>query len=175
MKKYLILTAAIFFVRFSFSQQGFGFGVGFSTSKAPMVNVKYFFDQNAVSLGGSYQVFNDALGKKLDEIKPGANVIGDGDYFYSIDIGYTRILNEKFSISGEASFAKRIFYQNFTDNSFSEGGYHHTYKTVSELGVGAFGTYYFNDVLGVFAGYNTRRGAFLGIDLRFFSKTEAPL
>ncbi|HEY1870182.1 MAG TPA: hypothetical protein VGG71_03945 [Chitinophagaceae bacterium] len=167
MKRYLILTAAVFFVIFSFGQQGFGFGVGFSTSKAPMVNVKYFFDRNAVSLGGSYQAFNDALGKKLDEPKPGASVIGDGDYFYSVDIGYTRILNEKFSLSGEVSIAKKIFYQNFTDYSFSQGGYHHTYKTISETGIGVFGTYYFNDVLGVFAGYNTKRQAFIGLDVRF--------
>jgi len=50
MKKYSILLLCIFFVIAASAQNGFGFGVGMSTSKAPLVNVKYFFDKNAVSV-----------------------------------------------------------------------------------------------------------------------------
>jgi len=166
MKKLLIPIASVFFVTFSFAQRGFGFGAGFSTSKAPLLNAKYFFGQNAVSLGGSYQVYNNALGKKLD-LTPGDTVIGNGDYFYSIDLGYTRMINENFSIAGEISFGKKNFYQNITKSSFSDGGYHIIYDTKSEIGVGVFATYYFSETFGVFAGYNTIRQASIGLDVRF--------
>src|SRR5215467_9183546 len=153
MKRVLLLTIIIFFVTFSFGQQGFGFGVGFSTSKAPFVNAKYFFDKNAVSIGASYQAFNDALGKKHDVMPSDTFVIGDGDYFYSIDLGYTRMINEKFSISGEVSFGKKMFYQNIGNSSYSDGGYYINDKKKSEIGGGVFATYYFSETLGVFAGY----------------------
>ena len=66
MKKYSILLLALFFVMIATSQNGFGLDVGIGTSKAPMIAVKYYFDKNAASIGASYQVFNDALGKKKD-------------------------------------------------------------------------------------------------------------
>ena len=64
MKKYLVLATVIFLVIFSNAQKGFGFDLGIATSKAPMFDVKYFLNENAFSIGLSYQVFNDALGKK---------------------------------------------------------------------------------------------------------------
>ena len=65
MKKVLLLLIIIFSATFlTHAQRGFGFNVGMSTSKAPMIAVKYFVDKNAGSIGFSYQVFNDALGSK---------------------------------------------------------------------------------------------------------------
>lgn len=167
MKKYLLFPALIFFVTFSFGQKGFGFDVGFSTSKAPMMDVKYFVNKNAGSIGFSYQVFNDALGKKEPGVIPGTNAIGDGDYFYSVDIGYTRVLNEKFCISGEISIGQKIFYQNLSDITFAQGGYHRTVSKKSEVGGGASLTYDINDNVGIFAGYNSIRQGSLGIQFRF--------
>src|SRR5689334_9233537 len=103
MKKYSILLLVLFAVTGAKSQNGFAVDVGIGTSKAPMIGVKYYFDKNAASIGVSYQVFNDALGKEKDLI-PGTPAIGDGDYFYSFDIGYTRIINEDFSVSADLSF-----------------------------------------------------------------------
>lgn len=167
MKKYLGSTALIFMTVISYGQRGFGFDLGFSSTKAPMLDVKYFIDKNAASIGVTYQFYNNALGSKEDAIAPGTYAIGDGDYFYSIDIGYTRILSEHFSGSAEVSFATRRYYQNLSDNSFSEGGYHIIYKTKSEVGIGGIVTYNFNDMVGIFGGYNTVRHAFFGVQLKF--------
>jgi len=93
MKKYFVLLFVLFFVMIVKSQNGFGIDVGIGTSKAPMIAAKYYFDKNAASIGATYQIFNDALGKKHDLI-PGTTAIGDGDYFFSIDVGYTRVLTE---------------------------------------------------------------------------------
>ena len=103
MKKYLVLLPSTFLSSFAYAQNGFGFDVGMATSKAPMIAVKYYLDKNAPSIGFSYQVFNDALGKEEDLEAWRVLAIGDGDYFYSFDIGYTRVLSEKFSIGGEVS------------------------------------------------------------------------
>jgi len=167
MKKYLLFPAFIFLVTFSFGQKGIGFDLGFSTSKAPMVDVKYFVDKNAGSIGFSYQVFNDALGKKEPDVIAGTNAIGDGDYFYSVDIGYTRVLSEKFCISGEVSIGQRIYYQNLSDITFAQGGYHRTIEKKSVIGGGASLTYDVNEHVGVFAGYNSLREGSLGIQFRF--------
>ena len=167
MKKYLVLTTVIFLVIFSDAQKGFGFDLGIATSKAPMFDVKYFLNENAFSLGLSYQIFNDALGKKESGVIPGTNAIGDGDYFFTVDIGYTRILSEKFSVSGEISVGSRKFYQNLSDNNFSEGGYHRIYKTKSIVGAGGIITYNANNTVGFFAGYNSIREAAAGVQIKF--------
>jgi hypothetical protein len=171
MKKYLVLVPCIFFVLLASAQMGFGFDVGISTSKAPLVAVKYYFDKNAVFAGATYQVFNDALGKKNDLI-PGTVAIGDGDYFYSIDIGYTRILNENFSVSGEVSIGQKKYYQNLSDDNFSQGGYHYIYKTKSQVGGGAMLMYNFNQTFGLFAGYNSIREGTFGLEVRLFKEAQ---
>jgi|GEM_PF-1386067 len=167
MKKSFTLLSLFFLTALSYGQRGFGFDAGFSTSKAPMVAIKYFIDKNAASIGMSFQVFNDALGKKEDDVIPGTIAIGDGHYFNSIDVGYTRILSENFAISGEISFASKKYYQNLSDNSFSQGGYHRIYKTESQVNAGAFLFYYFSDAFGMFVGYNTIRQASIGVEFRF--------
>ena len=166
MKKYLALATVIFLVIFSNAQKGFGFDLGIATSKAPMFDVKYFLNENAFSIGLSYQVFNDALGKKRDLI-PGTNAIGDGDYFLTVDIGYTRILSEKFSVSGEVSIGSRKYYQNISDNDFPKGGYHRITNTKSIVGVGGIITYNANNTVGFFAGYNSIREAAAGVQIKF--------
>jgi len=171
MKKYSILLLILFFVMDVKSQDGFAADVGIGTSKAPMIAVKYYFDKNAASIGASYQIFNDALGKKNDLI-PGTTAIGNGDYFFSIDVGYTRVLNEDFSITGEVSIGQKKYYQNLSDDNFSQGGYHYIYKTKSQVGGGAYLTYNFNATFGLFAGYNSMREATFGLEIRFAKQQQ---
>jgi hypothetical protein len=169
MKKNLLLLTVIFLVTFSYGQdqqKGFGFDLGYSTSRAAMADVKYFIDKNAFSLGFTYE-FNDALGKKSKDIIPGTTAIGDGDYFFSVDVGYTRVLNEKFSVSGEVSIAEKKYYQNLSDNNFSEGAYHRIYKTTSTAGIGGILTYNLTDLFGIFAGYNSLRELDFGMQFKF--------
>src|SRR5215510_5191956 len=109
MKKYLISGFILFLVNGMYGQLGFGFNVGIGTSKAPMIAAKYYFEKNAVSLGGSYTLFNDALGEKKDHVNQGDKILGDGETFYTIDIGYTRVLSEKFSIAAELSVGQKKY------------------------------------------------------------------
>ena len=172
MKKYFVLVPSVFFVLVASAQKGFAFDVGIGTSKAPMIAVKYFFDKNAVSLGGSYQVFNDALGPRHDEMLPGSTGIDDGDYFYSLDIGYTRVFSEKFAVAGELSFGKRRYFWDFSNEDFTAGGYHWIHKEKSEFGGGALLFYNINPTLGFFAGYNSLREGTFGVEIRLLKEKQ---
>jgi hypothetical protein len=172
MKKYLVLVPCILFVLLATGQNGFGFDVGISTSKAPMIAVKYFFDKNAVSVGATYQIFNDALGPRHDELLPNSTGIDDGDYFYSVDVGYTRILSDKFSIAGELSFGKKMYFWNFSKDDISAGGYHWIHDTKSEFGGGALLFYNFNQTFSLFAGYNSMRDGTFGLEVRLFKQQQ---
>jgi hypothetical protein len=171
MKKSLVLIPFIFFVLLSSAQRGFGFDVAMSTSKAPMIAVKYYLDNDAASIGFSYQAFNDALGKEHD-YKAGSTAIGDGDYFYSFDIGYTRVLSEKFSVAGEVSIGTKKHYQNLRDDNTSSGGYHRILKTESKIGGGGFVFYNINETFGLFAGYNSLREGTFGLEIRLFHEKQ---
>ncbi len=166
MKKALLLLIIIFSATFlTQAQRGFGFNVGMSTSKAPMFAVKYFVGKNAGSIGFSYQVFNDALGPRKDV--QGIQGTDVGDYFYSVDVGYTRVLNDQFSVAGEISLAKKMFYINWSDNNYSSGGYHSVNKTKTLVGAGAFLIYKLTDNFGFIAGYNSIREGTFGLQLKF--------
>jgi len=171
MKKYLILFIVVFVVSLVHAQNGFGFDLGLGTSKTPMLAVKYYINKNAPSVGFSYQIFNDALGKK-QELVPGDSAIGDGKYYYSFDIGYTRVISEKFSIGGEVSFGKRKHYQNLREDLAASGAYHRILDTESVVGGGGFILYNINETFGVFAGYNSLREATFGLEVRLSRETQ---
>jgi hypothetical protein len=174
MKKYSVLVPFIFVASLTSAQKGFGFDAGIGTSKAPLIAAKYYFEKNAVSIGGSYTLFNNALGEKKDQIAPGDNVVGDGHIFYTIDIGYTRVLSEKFSIEGELSIGRKKYYQNISDDNSNSGAYHvFGYKdSKSIVGGGALLFYNANDIFSMFAGYNSLRGGTLGVELRLFKSAQ---
>jgi hypothetical protein len=174
MKKYLILFLPIFLVSLVHAQSGFGFDIGIGTSKAPMIAAKYYFEKNAVSIGGSYTLFNNALGEKKDKINLGDKVVGDGETFYTIDIGYTRVLSEKFSIEAEVSIGGKKYYQNISDDNSSSGAYHvFGYKdSKSIIGGGGLLFYNINQTFGLFGGYNSIREGTFGVEIRFFQDKQ---
>jgi hypothetical protein len=174
MKKYLTLFLPIFLVSLVHAQSGFGFDVGIGTSKAPLIAAKYYFEKNAVSIGGSYTLFNNALGENKDKINQGDKVVGDGQTFYTIDIGYTRVLSEKISIEGELSIGRKSYYQNISDDNSSSGGYHvFGYKdSESIVGGGGLLFYNINQTFGIFAGYNSLREGTFGLEIRLFHEKQ---
>src|SRR6476659_4894977 len=171
MKKYLILFIVVFVGSLLHAQNGLGFDLGLGTSKAPMLAVKYYINKNAPSIGFSYQIFNDALGKKQNLV-PGDSAIGDGNYFYSFDIGYTRVISEKFSIGGEVSIGTRKYFQNIRDDMAAAGAYHRITSTKSIIGGGGFILYNINETFGIFGGYNSLREGTFGLEVRLFHETQ---
>jgi hypothetical protein len=171
MKKYFILFLFTSFVSFARAQNGFGFDLGMGTSKAPMLAVKYYIDKNAPSVGFSYTLFNDMLGKK-QELVPGDVPIGSGWVFYTVDIGYTRVLSERFSIQGEFSIGEKKKYQNIRDDNAPSGGYHRYIDQKSVAGGGGLLMFNINHTFGVFAGYNSIREGTFGVEIRMFKEAQ---
>lgn len=165
MKKYLLILPVVFLASLLRAQNGLGFNLGYATSKAPMASIVYFVDDNAFSLGLSYQL-NDALGKKLTNTTTDV-VIGNGDFFFIGSAGYTRIISDKVALEGELSFGQRSYYTNYTNNNYSAGGYHRILKTKAIFGGGASIVYSINDIVGVFAGYNSISELGFGVQFRF--------
>ncbi|HEV8504811.1 MAG TPA: hypothetical protein VGQ53_05410, partial [Chitinophagaceae bacterium] len=153
------------------AQRGFGFDLGLSTSKAPMLAVKYYIDKNAPSIGFSYTLFNDMLGEKK-ELAFGDTAIGSGWVFYTWDIGYTRVLSDRFSISAEFSFGQKKQYQNIRDDNAPSGGYHRYIDQKSVAGVGGLLLFNINQTFGLFAGYNSIREGTFGLEVRLFKDQE---
>lgn len=174
MKKYCVFVPAVFCVLLASAQNGFAIDVGIGTSKAPMIAAKYYFEKNAVSVGASYTLFNNALGEKKDKITQGDKVVGDGQTFYTIDIGYTRVISEKFYIEGELSIGQKKYYQNISDDNSSSGAYHvFGYKDPKSI-IGGGGLLFFNisEVFGLFAGYNSIREGTFGVEFRFIQQKQ---
>lgn len=171
MKKILTFLTFVFFLNFTYGQTGFGFDIGFATSKSALFDIKYFKNKNAFSLGLTYQ-FNDTKGKKVTEqlSNYGRTVDGTGNYFYTVDFGYTRILTDKFSLTGELSVGGRNLYTNYIDNRFTDGGYYMVDKSESLFGIGGLVTYYLNQNFGVFAGYNSIRSVAIGLQIKLLSQ-----
>ena len=169
MNKYLLLLTFVLPALLSFGQSGLGFDLGFGTSKSGMLAGKYYYDEhNAFSVGFSYQS-NHELGKRNSK-QAGDTIIGNGHYFYSVDLGYTRIFDDQFSLEGEISTGPKKYYTNFRDNNLSAGGFHVIDKSKFQVGLGALFIYHFNEIFGLYGGYNTIRQATFGLQVRFRQK-----
>lgn len=152
----------------STGQTGFGVDVGYATANAVMMNVKYIKNANAFSIGATYE-FNTAKGKKVKAQLPGygQEITGDGDYFYSVDLGYSRGFGGRWHVGGEISLGEKTYYNEFKDNRFSGGGYQLATREKFVLGFGVTGAYDIDDMFGVFAGLHTLRHFSVGLQLRF--------
>ena len=149
------------------AQSGFGVDVGYASSHAVNMNLKYYRGQHIVSAGGTFQ-FSDARGKKVKDQRTGfgRTVIGHGDYFYTADVGYSYRLRQRFSVGGELSFGERNYYTEYSDNRFSGGGYHMIDRSRFVFGAGVLAAYDIDDMFAVFAGYNTIRSVSAGLQIR---------
>lgn len=148
--------------------QYFGISGGYSDSKAFFGDVFYAINENSFHLGYTSQS-NDATGKEVSEQKSnyGRTVSGTGDYFTSVDLGYGYLLFEKLRLNLELSIATQKYYTNYIDGRFEGGGYHMIAKDETELAVGGFVGYNYNN-FDFFIGYNTIRQMDFG--LRFVFK-----
>jgi hypothetical protein len=167
--KLISMLVIILFVNYSGNaQSGFGIDVGYATSNAVNMNLKYYRDQHVFAAGGTFQ-FNDARGKKVKDQRSGfgRTVSGTGDFFYTADIGYSYRMKNRFSIGGELSFGTRNYYTEYSDNRFTGGGYHMVHRSRFLFGAGVLTAYEIDDMFGIFAGYNTVRAVSAGLQIRF--------
>ncbi|SFS83499.1 hypothetical protein [Sphingobacterium wenxiniae] len=171
MKKIFIIFLAIFVLIMDlYSQSGFGVDIGGASSKSYLLNLKYFKNKNHFSIGVTREL-NDTNGKKVSHqlTNYGREVIGNGEYFSTVDFSFGRFFTKKLSISTEVSLGKTNHYTNYRDNRFNNGGYYMVNSTSSLFGFGGYCTYTLNKAFGLFAGYNSIRKISGGLELRLIN------
>jgi hypothetical protein len=62
-KNLLIIIALLSSINLK-AQQSFGFGIGMATTNSMLLDVKYYLNKNAFSIGYTYE-FNDSNGKLI--------------------------------------------------------------------------------------------------------------
>lgn len=150
------------------AQQSFGFGIGMAATNSMLLDIKYYINKNAFSIGYTYE-FNDSNGKLIENQLPnhGRSISGTGEFFSSVDVGYSRSLFEKLYLSAELSIGSNKSYTNYIDRRFTSGGYHMINNSEETLGYGGKVTYFITPIIGIYSGYNTIRQASIGVDFRF--------
>lgn len=158
----------------SVRRKSFGPGVGISLGYGT-TNVFYgdlyilSASNNRFHLGITTELGKGTLGKGVTERKPnyGLTVLGAGEYFNALDIGYSRLIAGHLTLGGDLSFGTRSQFTNYQDRRFKDGGYHLITDTEFTMGIGAAVGYMFNTPIEVFLGYNTLRGVNFGIRYAF--------
>lgn len=143
-----------------------GVSVAGATSKSMMIDLFGFNSQNRYHLGFSFQ-FGGQKGKSVDDkaVNYGDTEDGKGDYFFTVDLGYSLVIKDKFTVQPEVSIGQRKHYTNFVDRRFSSDRYHLITKKESIVGAGVNLGYIFHENFEGFGGFNSIRGATLGIRL----------
>lgn len=158
-----MLVISLLVSSYSYGQK-FGVGIAFATSNAMNFELLCNSDDNDFKLGVSYQ-FSDARGKLVSEqlANYGRTIDGTGSYFFTVDLGYGKTINDKIQLDGELSIGSLNYYTNYIDRRFSEGGYHMIIKKETVVGVGVNAGYLINPSWCLFTGFNTIRKLQFGV------------
>jgi|WetSurSiteA1Bulk_404760.scaffolds.fasta_scaffold23824_2 hypothetical protein len=146
------------------------FGLSFSASidKALGFNVFYSKKSNSFFLGFSEQL-SDKKNTVVKERKwnYGLTPIGSGEYYWTIDFGYSRKIKKRLNLQPEISLGSRNYYTNYSDKRFKDGGY--TLITSSEaiIGLGLNAGIFFQKIFEPFLGYHTIKKLNFGIRIHF--------
>ena len=158
----------LFFATNVYSQ--IGTSISFSTDKALGLNVFYSKNENSFYLGFSQQ-FN---GQKITVVKErkqtyGTTPIGDGDFYWLLDFGYSRTFIETISIQPEISIGGKNFFTSYRDNRFKDNGYSLINNSEAIAGIGLNLGYKINDLFEPYCGFHTIKKLTFGIKIHLKS------
>lgn len=166
--KILFSLISLFVISENIIAQQWGFSLGYATSNSFFGDFLYQEKNISFHLGYSHQ-FSDAKGKEVSDQKSnyGKTVVGQGNYFYSIDLGLGYHINSKVRINAELSIGSNEYFTNYSDKRFTDDGYHMITKSESIIGLGGSASYSLQN-WELFIGYNTLRKLGLGFRVIFF-------
>lgn len=90
-----------------------------------------------------------------------------GNYFWMVDLGYSKVFSFGLTINPEISIGQRHFFTNYRDDRFSDGGYSLINKSELYGGVGLNIGYLTKSIFEPFIGYNTAKKMNFGLRLVF--------
>ena len=145
-----------------------GTSVSYSVDNALGLNLFYTDNLNSYYLGYSYQ-FNGQKNKVVDERKSnyGTTPTGDGDFYWLIDFGYSRLFFNSLSVQPEFSVGSRRYFRNYKDDRFTDGGYSLVSSAEMLAGVGVNVGYVIDDLIEPYLGFHTIKKLTFGVRIHF--------
>ena len=165
----LILTIFILVLTISNGRtQDFGISGSFSTVNVLGIDLFYGKENNRFHIGAGIQ----PNGQKMTVVSErkwnyGLTKIGNSDYLWMIDLGYSRIIAKMFTIHPELSFGSKVYFTNYRDRRFKDDGYSLITDSESKAGIGVNIGYILDKKIEPFIGYHTLKKMNLGIRYNF--------
>lgn len=171
LKLYFFLISFFISINIGYTKQ-IGFGVGYCSENAILLNLNYKNDLQIYSFGYNIQS-SDTRGKLVSEQKSnyGKTIDGNGSYFWTIDVGIGYYLTKIISIQAELSIGSLEDYTNYMDRRFKDNGYHMIDNSETIIGIGALIGYDFSKNIRAYAGYNSLKRISFGLQY-FLSKFD---
>ncbi len=163
---FVILSSVITYCQSQVREGGGGFSFSYSTNNAWGVDMFAGPGNNRFHLGYGHQ-FNGQEIKVIKKQKQTAGLteIGNGEYFWVIDIGYSRIFINKITVHSECSIGGKNEFTSFkADSSYFED-YSLVTDSKSVLGIGLKVGYLLNNGLEPFLGVHTLKKVDFGVRL----------
>ena len=168
--KFKILLLCIAFILCSHEESKAQFGSSFAFSTEKVLSMDFFFgkDVNRFHFGFGYQ-FNGQKNKVVRERKSnyGLTKIEDGEFFWLIDLGYSRIIVKKLTIHTEISIGGKNYFTSYEDNRFSDNGYSLINRSETKTGIGINAGYFVSGKIEPFIGYHTIKKMNFGLRFSF--------
>ena len=146
------------------------FGITFAYSTENVLSVDFFraLEKNRFHFGVAYQS-GGQLSTVVEEREAnyGLTEIDDGKFFWSIDLGYSRVFLGGVSINPEFSFGTEKQFTNYRDNRFKDNGYSLVTDKGNVVGLGLNLGYKIGSMLEPILGYHTMKGANFGLRVAF--------
>lgn len=166
-RKMMILI--VFALIYSFGNQAnaqYGVSMSFTTNKALGFNCFFKEAQNAFYFGFTQQ-FNGQKNKVVNErkINYGLTNLGDGDFYWLVDFGYSRTFFSVLTIQPELSIGQQNIFINYSDKRFSDDGYSLVTDKKGINGAGLNIGYRSSSWIEFFGGYHSIKKMNLGIRL----------
>lgn len=166
--KYLTTVFLILFGLTAYGQVGFSVAYGTSNT----------FGFDGYIIDGSDNRFHfgfasQSNGQKAKVVKErlanyGTTRIEDGEFFWLLDFGYSKIIKEKFTIHSELSIGQRNDFTTYEDNRFTDGGYSLVNYSKTAGGIGVYAGYLFNYNFETFVGYHTTKKLTFGVRFQIY-------
>ncbi len=151
--------------------QVYGVSISYSSGKAFGGDLFYGKNDSRFHLGLSHQ-FNGQKNEVVEERESnyGLTKIEDGDFFWSIDLGYSRIIADKWTLHTELSIGRKKSFTSYEDSRFSDGGYSLITDSETKVGGGLNVGYLVGRNIETFIGYHSMKKINFGIRVVFWGQ-----
>ena len=168
MKKLILILCFGMFSIVSSKAQNIGVSLSYSTKNVLAMDLFFRKETHRFHFGYGHQ-FNGQKNKVVRERESnyGLTKIEDGDFFWVIDLGYSRIISDVLTIHPEISIGGKNYFTSYKDNRFSDNGYSLINRSETIAGLGVNVGYFLNDNIEPFIGYHTMKKMNFGLRFSF--------